>query len=360
MYRDPIQWTGVRKQVLSKKISIRGICRESGISRNTVKKMLATPSPPIRKRREFVLPALGPHVATVRRLIAENNTLPPTARLSVKAMFDEIAATEGFSGGYSTVKDFVSKNKTSRECIWSFAYDMVSTLGRTKGIDFLFMLSRVEVPMLSQPKLAALVKQAGIPLVPPPKLSKRETRDNLDKEWLLRLMHDAVPEAVLRQRYPELQELDQLLKLVWTGRLSVRNKAMAVLAKKSGVRTAVICDFLNIDKHSCRKYWKSFDDGGVAELLSRKAQATRKYEDETIKKAVFALLHESPQASGYNRTSWRMVDFSAALTARGSPACPDVIRTITKAAGYKWRKARTVLTSNDPDDLRPANSSRFG
>ena len=30
-------------------------------------------------------------------------------------------------------------------------------------------------------------------------------------------------------------------------------------------------------------------------------------------------------------------------------ACPNVVAAITKAAGYKWRKARVVLTSNDPD-----------
>ena len=178
-----------------------------------------------------------------------------------------------FCRGYSTIKDFVSKNKQSRECIWSFAYDMVSALDRNKGIDFLYMLSRAEVPMLSEQKLAKIAKQAGITVVPPPKLSKPVTCENLDRKWLLRLVHDAVPECVLRQRYPELQERDQLLGLVWTGRLSVRNKAMTVLARRSGVRTAVICDFLNIDKHSCRKYCKSFDDGGVAGLLSRKVLA---------------------------------------------------------------------------------------
>jgi transposase len=356
MYRDPIQWASIRKQVLSKKISIRGMCREKGISRNTIKKMLATPSPPIRKQREFALPVLGPHVATLRRLAAENSYLPPTARLTIKAMFHEIAVAEGFSGGYSTVRDFVSKHEKSGECVWSFAYDMVSSLGRSKGIDFLFMLSQAEAPLLSQTKLTKLVNQAGVVLIPPPKISKREARDNLDKEWLLRLMHDAVPMAVLQQRYTALEELDQLLELVWTGKLSVRNKAMAVLARKSGVRTSVICDFLNIDKHSFQKYCKSFDGGGVAALLSRKALATRKYEDEKTKQAVFALLHESPQASGYNRTSWRMVDFVAALAARGTPACPDVIRTITKAAGYKWRKARTVLTSNDPDYRNKLNA----
>jgi hypothetical protein len=36
------------------------------------------------------------------------------------------------------------------------------------------------------------------------------------------------------------------------------------------------------------------------------------------------------------------------LSENGSSACPGVIRTITRAAGYHWRKARIVLTSKDP------------
>ena len=43
-----------------------------------------------------------------------------------------------------------------------------------------------------------------------------------------------------------------------------------------------------------------------------------------------------------------MPDLRRILQEKGRPACPDVIRMITKAAGYRWRKARIVLTSNDP------------
>ncbi len=33
----------------------------------------------------------------------------------------------------------------------------------------------------------------------------------------------------------------------------------------------------------------------------------------------------------------------------GQPASEDVLRVIIKKAGYRWRKARVVLTSNDPE-----------
>jgi DDE superfamily endonuclease len=36
------------------------------------------------------------------------------------------------------------------------------------------------------------------------------------------------------------------------------------------------------------------------------------------------------------------------LRQNGKSACPEVIRSITLAAGYRWRKARVVLTSTDP------------
>src|SRR3954468_15995593 len=44
-----------------------------------------------------------------------------------------------------------------------------------------------------------------------------------------------------------------------------------------------------------------------------------------------------------------MPDLSRVLRDTGQPACPDVIRKITKTAGYRWRKARKVLTSTDPE-----------
>ena len=44
-----------------------------------------------------------------------------------------------------------------------------------------------------------------------------------------------------------------------------------------------------------------------------------------------------------------MADLSRVLRETGRPACPQVIRKITNAAGYRWRKARIVLTSSDPE-----------
>src|SRR5205085_5927198 len=42
-------------------------------------------------------------------------------------------------------------------------------------------------------------------------------------------------------------------------------------------------------------------------------------------------------------------DLTQVLRERDTPVCAQVIRKITKAAGYRWRKARKVLTSTDPE-----------
>ena len=78
--------------------------------------------------------------------------------------------------------------------------------------------------------------------------------------------------------------------------------------------------------------------------LAADALKTSKY-----KKPVFALLHEPPSGIGINRTTWRMVDLTKALRERGTPVCAQVVREITRSAGWRWRKARKVLTSNDPE-----------
>ena len=46
MYRDPKQWAYVRRLVLEEGGSRRGVSRKTGLSRNTVRKMLACPRPP--------------------------------------------------------------------------------------------------------------------------------------------------------------------------------------------------------------------------------------------------------------------------------------------------------------------------
>ena len=61
-------------------------------------------------------------------------------------------------------------------------------------------------------------------------------------------------------------------------------------------------------------------------LFSRQIKVIRKFNDETVKQAVFRLLHEPPSNHGINRTTWIMSDLTRVLRETGHPACPQVIR----------------------------------
>jgi hypothetical protein len=70
-------------------------------------------------------------------VLRENETLPTAARLSIRAIYEHIRDTEGFRGGYNTVRDYVrsiAPDKSDGACIWEDAYNLVTLLGKKRGI----------------------------------------------------------------------------------------------------------------------------------------------------------------------------------------------------------------------------------
>jgi transposase len=134
------------------------------------------------------------------------------------------------------------------------------------------------------------------------------------------------------------------------GTLRQRKKAAAVLANLRGVPIRTIAASLSISPVSVRKYVRVFTAGGVEALFTNGRRiGARRADNESTRQAVFALLHEPPSAIGINRTTWRMADLTQVLRERGTPVCAQVVREITRSAGWRWRKARKVLTSTDPE-----------
>ena len=72
-------------------------------------------------------------------------------------------------------------------------------------------------------------------------------------------------------------------------------------------------------------------------------------DDEVIKAAVFSMIHSPPSEHNINRTSWRLEDICRCLLQQGIHVSKNLVSKIIKGAGYTWRKAKTVLTSNDPE-----------
>ena len=161
MYRDVAQWSGIRRRILRDGASIRQVVRETGISRKTVRKMLDHPLPTPRAPVPRRYPKLGPHTASVRRMLRENATLPPSARLSVKAIHERIRDEEGFRGSYGSVKDFARPMAVDSACVWEYAHDLLASLDKRRAIDFLFLLSRADPPVLSAERTERFFRDAG-------------------------------------------------------------------------------------------------------------------------------------------------------------------------------------------------------
>ena len=168
-------------------------------------------------------------------------------------------------------------------------------------------------------------------------------------EWMLAVLQGALPYATLVRQLGSLPGMEDLLTCLKEGRRSERNRALAVLARLKGIGRASVCAFLHINRTTFRKYCKLYREGGAALLLAPQVRGTKKSDQDPVKHAVFALLHSPPAAHGINRTTWRMEDLQGILRDTGQPLSRGVIRTILQNAGYKWRNARRVLTSRDPE-----------
>jgi hypothetical protein len=74
----------------------------------------------------------------------------------------------------------------------------------------------------------------------------------------------------------------------------------------------------------------------------------RKADNPQFKEALLATLHSPPADYGINRTTWTTKLLAKIMREKGRPAGHNVISDVIKRAGYKFRKAKVVLTSNDP------------
>lgn len=112
-----------------------------------------------------------------------------------------------------------------------------------------------------------------------------------------------------------------------------------------------IAEALDIGKNTVRRTRKRYVQLGQERALTRDPSVrslNRKFNNPTYKRAIFKTLHAPPASFGFNRTTWRQADLLSALKAQGVQISKNYISRIICDAGYRRRKARTVLTSNDP------------
>ncbi|MGC1687235.1 MAG: IS630 family transposase [Candidatus Acidiferrales bacterium] len=203
-------------------------------------------------------------------------------------------------------------------------------------------------------RLAAVLRQKNIELAASTvhsilRRNKRIGIENPDwAAWMIQVLLADDPLPQLQREFPNALELSRLSHFISAGRLRERKKAMAVVAALKRIPVMVSAKCLQIHPRAVTRYFNRYRTGGTTELF-RPRRAIHKKVDEQDRQFLFSVLHTPPSAYGINRTSWKMDDLHRILREAGHRMSHERIRRAIKAAGFRWRKAKVVLTSTDPD-----------
>ena len=174
----------------------------------------------------------------------------------------------------------------------------------------------------------------------------------IDKDWMNRLLLGQISEKELSQElFPSLpkDDINKLLVCIFNNRLRYRKRAIVLLAHYKGIPIKTISDFLYITESTVLKTLESYNEAGVVKIISDQRTGLHKHQQKEYIEKIFSILHAPPSTYGYNRTTWRQSDIKKVMEKEGLPISKGGLAQILTDAGYNYKKARTVLTSNDPD-----------
>jgi transposase len=201
-------------------------------------------------------------------------------------------------------------------------------------------------------KLSIFLREAGVAIAPSTvnKILKEHgqimSEDAQTASWIRQVFLLDDPLSRITNDVPAASPPSRFAERLRHGCLRDRKKAMAVLARLKGIRLHTVAESLDLTPNTVVRYTTAFAAGGADGLFRARES---KLHDEDHQGPVFALLHAPPSSYGINRTTWRMQDLHDVLAQTGHPMSERRIRRIIKTGGFRWRKAKIVLTSNDPE-----------
>ena len=109
------QWMQIRRRVLQEGVSKRQILRETGMHWTTLEKILAHASPPgYQRKAPPAKPKIGPYRDRIAQILESDKGMPKKQRHTAKRIW-QVLQTQGFTGGYTIVKDAVRELKRSKQ-----------------------------------------------------------------------------------------------------------------------------------------------------------------------------------------------------------------------------------------------------
>jgi DDE superfamily endonuclease len=143
-----------------------------------------------------------------------------------------------------------------------------------------------------------------------------------------------------------------IIKSCKSGTLAQRNKALLTLAVVCNLPLCHLAKYPIASTASLYRWKTIFVTSGFDGLMQKRSRDKLRFKESDVTSAIFKILHEPPKLHGFARTNWRQIDLRSALKRNGTAVSVWTIRRAIRASKYQWRKAKVVLTSNDPDYRR--------
>src|SRR3954463_4553477 len=124
-----------------------------------------------------------------------------------------------------------------------------------------------------------------------------------------------------------------------------------LLASARGDTAPVIAQAVGCSPQAVRNVLRAFETRGLAvvALQSRRPHTAAKLFDVERSQQLKALLHQSPRQFGKARSTWTLAaEVCAEHAITAEPVSYETIRDALKRLGVGWRRAKTWITSPDP------------
>jgi len=160
---------------------------------------------------------------------------------------------------------------------------------------------------------------------------------------------------VLRNLELKIQPKDKtlLLNVLSENNSYRRDKAYTILFRQFGIHKNLIAEVLSISERLVRNYHRWYREFDFEYLLNKNKHREHKLDNTRLKEVVFGMLHSPPSNYGINRTTWTILLLREAILKEEFLLIgKNTISKIIRKEGYRFRKAREVLTSNDPEYKR--------
>ena len=132
MFKDPQVWAAIRRAVLVDGVGKRQICRQTGITRNTLKRILQHESPPAYKRRGPASPSVAKFRNVIDRIVDADRLRPCDQRHTAEQIAIILSDEYGHKVNPEEVSRYLAPTVDPRSPVWD---EVADTLGRLLGTD---------------------------------------------------------------------------------------------------------------------------------------------------------------------------------------------------------------------------------